>query len=229
MIFKRTATEKEIQELAPNVRSFAEYKEWWQVTVTEQGMKKNIHIYHNGKFGSERHGWQLLIPDTCLETYSKAILNSDLQDIPGHLRPELDKIKSILNSLDFLKLTQDKNDPSKSSPWVYSSYSKEGSYMVIDGVHRHIAAFIDNFVYRNNNFFPFEDAVCGILKSEPYSSDILRISVPKKETTMIHNVLVLPNYKILQPETGQSWMKPASTCLKVHKINMNIWYRIMAC
>lgn len=164
MKFRRKVTDSEISEFQQNIVRVADKIEWWWVTVTEDDMKNNIHVYHNGKFNRNPYGWQYLSTETCLGKYSKKVLEVNFKEPHSSLEPHFKNIKEISQNIDFDKLTE--------TLWAYVCYRKEGPYMIVDGVHRQIGTFINHFLYKKNNFFPFEKSICGICLTETKNTDI---------------------------------------------------------
>jgi len=156
MEFRRKATEEEVVKYQIKV---ADKIEWWWITVTEIDMKNNIHVYWNKQRHNKPRGWQILSEETCLESYSKMLTEVNFKSDDVQLQKNLLGIKKMARNLVYDKLLQ--------SPWRFAAYNKDGPYMIIDGVHRQIATFINHFIYNSNkNFLPIEYALCGICLSE---------------------------------------------------------------
>ena len=155
MKFDRKASELEVSKYEIKV---AEKIEWWWVTVNETDMKNNIHIYWNKQNNNTPRGWQLLSEETCLGKYCDILVRSDFQSNSDSLQKHLLDVQNMAKDLDYDKLM--------SSPWRYATYQKEGPYMIIDGVHRQMAIFINHFIFNSQKFLPFDHALCGICSSE---------------------------------------------------------------
>ena len=156
MEFKRKATEIDISNYQIKV---AEKIEWWWVKVDEGDLKNNIHIYWNKQTNGKSRGWQILSEETCLGKYSMILTDANFHCDDPTLQQNLNKIKNMAENLDYKKLIE--------SPWRYATYQKNGPYMIIDGVHRQIATFINHFINGSkDNFLPLEYALCGICLSE---------------------------------------------------------------
>lgn len=156
MKFRRKATKEEVSKHEIKV---ADRIEWWWVTVTEDDMKHKIHVYWNKQTDGKPRGWQILSEKTCLGSYSRILTERNFECDDLTLKSHLQKIKKMVENLDYEKLIQ--------SPWRFATYHKAGPYMIIDGVHRLIATFIDHYIYNSaNNFLPIEHALCGICLTE---------------------------------------------------------------
>lgn len=156
MKFRRRVQGDEISKYQIKV---ADKIEWWWVTITENDLKHNIHIYWNKQTNGKPRGWQILSEETCLCLYSRIVANDNFRCNDATLQNHLFNIKKIVENLDYEKLIE--------SPWRFATYNKTGPYMIIDGVHRLIATFIDHYIYNSaNNFLPIKHALCGICLTE---------------------------------------------------------------